>query len=125
MLDNTFGKRLKDIRTSKQPWISQEELGNKVGRTKMAISQFETGKNAPPEGILLEQLITALDATDDEAQELRFLSACSRKSIPGDIESYFYGCISIYDALAAAREAGLDGAAWDEIAKEIRSRNDQ
>lgn len=120
---STFGERLREIRKSRQPGISQEELAERIGRSKMTVSQFETGKNAPPEGELLEALIDALGASEEEARDLRFLSAGCRNAIPNDIGKYFYASTSIYDALTAAKDAGLGESDWQEIVNEIRSRN--
>ena len=123
MENNSFGRRLKEIRASKRPKISQELLAERIDRTKVTVSQFETGKNNPPDGPLLEKLIDALGATDEEAKELRFLSAYQRNAIPNDIECYFYAYTSIYDAVVAGKEAGFDEADWQEITDEIRNRN--
>ena len=35
--------------------MTQEQLAKAIGRSKMTVSQFEKGKNAPPQGELLEK----------------------------------------------------------------------
>lgn len=78
----------------------------------MTISQFEQGKNAPPQGELLDRIVEALQLDNEEERRLRFLAAESRKTIPGDIEDYFFQHPVICDVIRAAQKANVDDAAW-------------
>ncbi len=118
-----FGKYLREVRTSKKPSISQEALGDAVGRSKMAICQFEQGKTAPPKGELLAAIIDALGATEDEARELRFLAASQRGSVPDDICEYFFSSSLIYSAIKTAKETGVDEAAWARFLSSMEDGN--
>ncbi|WP_317298273.1 helix-turn-helix transcriptional regulator [Collinsella tanakaei] len=120
---NEFGKYLREIRASRRPSISQEALGNAVGRSKMTICQFEQGKTAPPRGELLDAIIDALEATKDEEQELRFLAASQRGSVPDDIYEYFFSTSLIYSVIKAAKEAGADEASWAELLSNMEDGN--
>lgn len=120
---NEFGKYLREVRTSRKPSISQETLGNAVGRSKMTICQFEQGKTAPPKGKLLDAILSALSATEDEARELRFLAASQRGSIPDDIYDYFFSSSLIYSVIKTAKEAGADEIIWAEFLSGMEDGN--
>lgn len=106
MESNAFGDYLRHLRMSRSPAITQEALAKKIGRGKMTISQFEQGKNSPPQGELLLKLITALSLSAEEEMKLIFLSAKTRKEIPVDIEDYFFANPEIYAAIRADMKSG-------------------
>lgn len=101
----TFGEYLRYLRLSRSPVMTQEMLAKAIGRGKMTISQFEQGKNSPPQGELLSKIVSALSLTSEEEAKLFFLSAKSRKDIPVDIEEYFFSNPSIYAAIRADMHA--------------------
>ena len=111
---NSFGDYLRHLRQNHSPSMTQEELAKAIGRGKMTISQFEQGKNSPPQGELLERIISALELTSEEEAKLIFLSAKSRKDIPVDIEEYFFSNPSIYAAIRADMK-GERKIDWDLI----------
>lgn len=98
-MDNEFGEYLRHLRNNRSPVVTQESLAKVIGRGKMTISQFEQGKNSPPQGNLLSKIIKALKLDPKEEEKLLFLSAKSRKSIPQDIEKYFFENPYIYAAI--------------------------
>lgn len=98
---STFGDYLRHLRLSRSPVITQEELAKSIGRGKMTISQFEQGKNFPPQGELLQRMVSALSLSSEEEEKLLFLSAKARKCIPVDIEEYFFSNPAIYEAIRA------------------------
>ena len=106
MKSNTFGEYLKELRIGHMPALSQEALGDAIGRSKMTISQYENGKGRAPQGKILEDIISALDSTPEQAEHLRFLSARENHSIPDDIFEYFYTDSSLYTAIRKTQEAG-------------------
>lgn len=116
----TFGSYLRSIRLSRKPSITQESLANAVGRSKMTISQFEQGKNAPPQGALLDSFICALSLSDEEEGMFRFLAAESRSTIPEDVQQYFFDNPAIYDAIRAAMKNQVEEAAWKDIAARFK-----
>ena len=95
--------------------MSQEMLAEAIGRKKMTISQFEQGKNAPPQGELLNKLIDALALTVEQERELRFLAAESRNAIPSDIAEYFFSNPAICDAIRAGKQTGRDDVVWKRV----------
>lgn len=101
MEPSTFGEYLRYLRLSRSPVMTQEMLAKAIGRGKMTISQFEQGKNSPPQGELLSKIVAALSLTPEEETKLIFLSAKSRKDIPVDIEEYFFSNPAIYAAIKA------------------------
>ena len=115
MSDNEFGIYLRKLRSTRQPPVTQETLAIAVGRNKMTISQFEQGKNAPPRGELLDKIIAALKLSDDEEKQLRFLAAEQRKTVPGDIEDYFFKNPVICKAIRAAQKSNAGDAEWEKI----------
>ena len=117
MESNTFGDYLRYLRMSRSPIITQEALAKKIGRGKMTISQFEQGKNSPPQGELLLKLVSALSLSSEEETKLIFLSAKTRKEIPVDIEDYFFANPEIYAAIRAdmKSDAKFD---WNSVTKQ-------
>jgi transcriptional regulator with XRE-family HTH domain len=112
---NQFGDYLRKLRQLKQ--ITQEQLAEAVQRNKMTISQIENGKNAPPQGDLLENIIQALGATPSEEYELRDLSALARDSIPSDILDYFKNNEGVIAAIRRAKLNDISNADWNKIFK--------
>lgn len=114
MDSNSFGKLLRSLRLSRQPSMTQDDLARAIGRGKMTISQIESGKNAPPQGELLKQIIKVLELNTEEEIELIFLSAKSRKGIPADIEDYFFSNPAIYAAIRADMN-GRNKVDWEHL----------
>lgn len=105
--------------------MTQEQLAKAIGRSKMTVSQFEKGKNAPPQGELLESIISALTLSDEQESHLRFLSSESRKTVPGDIETYFFENPSICTAIRAAKASSADDTFWSDLSKRLRKHDGQ
>lgn len=123
MNEQTFGEYLRSLRKLQTPPMTQENLANAVGRSKMTISQFEKGKNAPPQGALLDSIIAALSLDSDQENHLRFLASESRKTLPGDIEEYFFDNPSICKAIRAAQANDTDNAFWDALTEQLVKEN--
>ena len=119
MDDLTFGDYLRSLRKKQDPPMTQSDLALLIGRTPMTISQFEIGKNAPPQGDLLEKIISVMRLTAEQANQLRFLSSKSRKAIPSDIEKYFFSHPSIYRVIYEAQKLKKDDTFWNEISERI------
>ncbi|RHO64025.1 XRE family transcriptional regulator [Butyricicoccus sp. AM05-1] len=119
MNDHSFGAYLRSLRKNQTPPMTQEQLANAINRSKMTVSQFEKGKNAPPQGELLEKIISALSLTPEQENKLRFLSSETRKTIPGDIESYFFENPSICKAIRAAQASSADDSFWNDLSERI------
>ncbi len=119
MEPNNFGEYLRFLRQTRSPAMTQETLAKAIGRGKMTISQFEQGKNSPPQGELLAKIVSALDLTSEEETKLIFLSAKTRRDIPIDIEEYFFSNPAIYAAIRAdmKNERKIDWAAVTENAR--------
>lgn len=119
MKNHTFGDYLRELRKKQSPSMTQEQLAEAIGRSKMTISQFENGKNAPPQGELLEKIITVFQLTDDQENLLRFLAASARKTVPSDIEEYFFEHPAICKAIRAAKNTEADDIFWDNLSEQI------
>lgn len=92
-MDDRFGTYLKELRENRTPVITQEKLGELLPtkkKGKMTISQIENGKNAPPQGVFLDDIVAALCLTEKEETNLRDLAALARGTVPSDIAAYFY-----------------------------------
>ena len=119
MNDHSFGTYLRSLRKNQTPPMTQEQLAKAINRSKMTVSQFEKGKNAPPQGELLEKIISVLSLTPEQENKLRFLSSETRKTIPGDIESYFFENPSICKAIRAAQASSADDSFWNDLSERI------
>ena len=115
MLKSSFGKYLKQLRISKVPMVTQEQLATRVHRNKMTICQLENGKNAPPKGKLLNDIIGALSLTKEEEQKLRLLAAKERNSLPDDVSDYFYSHPCIYKLIEMAKRKALSDKHWEKL----------
>lgn len=124
MNGQTFGEYLRSLRKKQNPPMTQEQLAKAIGRSKMTVSQFENGKNAPPQGELLENIIATLTITEEQESRLRFLSSESRRTIPGDIEAYFFNNPSICKAIRAAQAISKGDSFWDELSERLGKNND-
>jgi len=122
-MNNTFGKYLKSLRLCHNPAMTQEDLATAIGRSKMTVSQFESGKNSPPQGDLLNKIIEALNLDEKESAQLIFLAAKSRKSMPQDIEEYFFNNPAICSAIRAAMNNNNEGD-WNQITSIVGGQND-
>ena len=120
MNDQTFGNYLRSLRKKQNPPMTQEQLAAAVGRGKMTISQFEKGKNAPPQGALLDKIVKALDLTDEEKNRLIFLSSEERRTVPTDIEIYFFENPSICEVIRAGQERDVDDSFWSDLSERIK-----
>ncbi len=115
MIKSSFGKYLKKLRTSKKPIMTQEQLAILVHRKKMTICQLESGKNAPPKGKLLNDIVFALALTKEEEQKLRLLAAKERNSLPDDVSEYFFSHPYIYKAIELAKRKALPDKYWERL----------
>jgi len=59
---SSIGRNIKDLRERRG--LSQEELADKIGKTRSAVSQYESGKIVPRMGTI-EDLAFAFDVTKD------------------------------------------------------------
>lgn len=111
----TFGEYLRFLRQHHDPPLTQEQLAEKIGRSKMLISSFENGKNAPPQEELLLQIIHCVCSSTDECNQLRFLACFERKIVPGDLSDYFFSHPSICSVLRIAERQKLDDTFWERL----------
>lgn len=117
MYDIEFGSYLKLLRETKG--LTQEQLGDAVGKKKMTISLIENGKNAPPQDEFLNKLIEVLTPTNEEDIKLRDLAAIARKSIPSDIVEYFIQNENLRKTIRIAMENGKNDDDWQKIQEAI------
>ena len=123
MNEQTFGNYLRSLRQKQDPPMTQEQLAKAIGRGKMTISQFENGKNAPPQASLLEKIICALNLTNEEKSKLIFLSSEERHTLPADIATYFFQNPSICEVIRAGQAKDVDDSFWRDLSKRIRNHN--
>ena len=116
MNDENFGSYFQSIRKSKN--ITQEEIANSVNKVKMTISQIENNKNEPPNGKFLKELIDSLSLSDEkQKRKLYFLASKQRKTLPIDIEEYFFSNEEIYNTIIRAMQKDKKDRDWKEIFK--------
>lgn len=115
MPDNQFGKYLRQLRESQVPRMTQGNLGEKVGRTGMHISLIENGKNDPPQGELLNNIINAMQLRDEEITKLFDLAALSRGTVPYDILPYFRSHENLRKTIRSAIKQKISDEDWLNI----------
>lgn len=112
---NEFGQYLRQLRKAHSPFISQEKLGELIGRDKMTISLIENGKNEPPQGELLTKIAAALDLDGNEKITLFDYAAIPRGVVPADILEYFNKHKELRNAIRRAQEKQLTDADWQKM----------
>ncbi len=115
MPDNQFGNYLRQLRTSQVPKMTQGNLGQKVGRTAMLINLIENGRNDPPQGELLDNIIHAMELRDEEVTKLLDLAALSRGTVPADILSYFRSHENLRKTIRSAIQQRVSDEDWLNI----------
>ena len=115
MPDNQFGEYLRQLRTSQVPKMTQGNLGKKVGRTAMLINLIENGKNDPPQGELLNNIIHAMELRDEEVTKLLDLAALSRGTVPADILPYFRSHENLRKTIRSAIKQRVSDEDWLNI----------
>lgn len=111
----TFGECLREFRENKG--LSQGQLGEEVKRKTMTISLIENGKNNPPNGKLLEDLIRVLKLDEKEANTLRNLSAIERNELPNDISIYIKKNMDIFDTIRRGMKQNKKSTDWENVFK--------
>lgn len=122
-MSNSFGQQLKEYR--KKAGMTQDELARAINRKSMLISLFESGKNDPPNGPLLEGIIIALSLNDIEANRLRFLAAKQRCEVPSNISDYFFSTDAIAVFIKTAQELGVKEEGWHYLIEDLLRSSDE
>lgn len=115
MPDNRFGEYLRQLRKSQVPKMTQADLGEKVGRTAMLINLIENGRNDPPQGELLNNIINAMELNDEEITKLLDLAALSRGAVPADILPYFSSHENLRKTIRSAMKQKIPDEDWLNI----------
>jgi len=113
--DNRFGEYLRQLRKSQVPKMTQADLGEKVGRTAMLINLIENGRNDPPQGDLLNNIINAMELNDEEITKLLDLAALSRGAVPADILPYFSSHENLRKTIRSAMKQKISNEDWLNI----------
>lgn len=122
-MKETFGQCLKRFR-QRGIGMSQETLAEHIGRVKMTVSQYERGVCAPPQGRILEKIITALNLNEGDAVKLKFLASCERNTVPDDISEYFFKNPIIYEAIRIADKKHTSKEKWKMFIASIEDNNE-
>lgn len=114
MNEENFGSYFQCIRKSKK--ITQDQVANYVNRNKMTISLIENNKNEPPNGKLLTKMIESLSLDDQkEISKLYLLASKQRKTLPVDIEEYFFSNEEIYNSIVRGMKKNKENKDWENI----------
>lgn len=114
-VNNKFGQYLRRLRESRTPSISQEKLGELVGKKKMTISLIENGKNDPPQGELLIKIADVLNLDENERNDFFDYAAAPRGAVPNDILDYFNTHPELRNAIRRAKNKNLSDAEWRKM----------
>lgn len=114
-MPDSFASLLRVYRNNHQ--LTQEDLAIAIGRKKMAISMFETGRNLPPSGELLENIISALSLSEEQADCLRYYAAKERNELPNGLEDYYFSTDAISQFIKTAKQLGVREEGWADLLK--------
>jgi len=119
-----FGKYLRSMRLRNGGQLTQEQLGERIGKGKMAVSGYESGKSTPPNDVV-ESIVDALGVTASEAAQLRFLAAQEQARIPCDIRDYFFEHPVIYRVIRIAQSGDMGDGDWEKMLEEMERFNER
>ena len=117
--EQNFGEYLKIVRKACK--LSLRELAKKVKKTPAYISDIENGNNKPPDEILLNEIISALNIAvyPRLITKLYDLAALGRDSVPVDIARQLKENPALVELIRAGQQKGYDDNAWREKIKII------
>jgi hypothetical protein len=81
----------------------------------MLINLIENGRNDPPQGELLNNIINAMELNDEEITKLLDLAALSRGAVPADILPYFSSHENLRKTIRSAMKQKISNEDWLNI----------
>lgn len=86
--ETTFGEFMREVRKAQR--ISLRELAKAVNKTPTYISDIEKGNNRPPDKVLLDAILSALNVNNypNLCGKLYDLAALGRGDIPADVKTF-------------------------------------
>lgn len=118
MNQSDFGKLLRDKR--KEHHKTQEEVANSINKNKMLISGMETGKNNPPIGDDLKNIMECLGLNDEEEKEFKIIAALERGTLPNELITLVKSDKRIIDILYKIKEKNLTDEKYEKINKILK-----
>ena len=119
--EDSFGQYLRALRKARG--VSVRQLASKVHKTPTYISDIENGNNHPPERILLEQIIEALDLETlsySIKNKLYDLAAAGRNDVSADIAGYIMSDDIIREVIRGVQGSPNPDELWIKFSSIIK-----
>lgn len=111
----SFGTYFRELRISRN--ITQEQVAEEIGKTKMLISNVETDKNNPFCYCDLKKISKLFNLSRNEYNLLLKEAGRTRRTLPPDILKYVYKHDEIYKLLEILTESNMKNSLLKKIAK--------
>jgi len=118
MNQSEFGKLLRNKRQEHHK--TQEEIANSINKNKMLISGMETGKNNPPIGDDLKNIMECLGLNEEEEKEFKIIAALERGTLPNELITLVKDDKRIIDILYKIKEKKLTNEKYEKINKILK-----
>ena len=123
MVDEKFGKRLKELRKAKN--ISLRKMAGMLGITPAYLSRIENGHEHPPSAKYIKLIAGILGIDENQLFELLQGEIHSRR-LPGEIiDGYQRNKVTrkkVPEFFRTVKEANLSEAEWNEIIENVKNK---
>ena len=112
MLGTSFSRFLREKRQSRK--ITLSEMAEKSDISIGYYSDIEYGRRNPPDRAILDKMLAALNASDEDKTTFYDLAGKARSEAPPDLPEYINEHKKVRVALRMAKDSG-DTQIWDKF----------
>lgn len=112
MYETGFSRFLKEKRRQRE--ITVRDMAERSGVSAGYYSDFESGRRNPPDREILDNMITALNLSDEDRLTFYDLAGKARSEAPPDLPDYINEHEKVRVALRLAKDGG-DTRVWDRF----------
>ena len=115
-----FGEFLKEKRQGKS--ITLRAFADLVGIAPAYMSDIEKGKRNAPTQEILDKMVSVLELSQEETNEMLDLAASSKDAIAQDLKDYVSDNQTVRVALRTAKDLNLGDDEWIKIIEEMMNK---